>query len=194
MRNERGFSLAELLVVVAVLGLILAGVIALQRQGQLAYIMGSNRVEAQQNARIAITLMSRELRVACPPPATLSTTTSSITFEVVDPTLTGSADCLTAANRIQLTYTLTGTTFGTACTGQCTLDRTDPTNGQVTLIGGVDTMTLTYYDAANVATVTAANIRSVVISLQTKSEESVASYSPGNVRASLDSRVRLRNL
>ena len=39
-----------------------------------------------------------------------------------------------------------------------------------------------------------AYICSVAISLQTATEESVASSSPGNVQASFDSRVRLRNL
>src|SRR5207244_13348551 len=65
MTNERGFTLAELLVVVALLGLIMAGVVSLQQQGQQAYLMGAARVDAQQNARVALTLMWRALRSDC---------------------------------------------------------------------------------------------------------------------------------
>ena len=63
-RDERGFTLAELLVVTAVLGLILAGVVLVQQRGQEAYLFGSHRVEVQQNNRSALELMVRELRSA----------------------------------------------------------------------------------------------------------------------------------
>jgi len=45
LRDERGFTLTELLVVTAVLGLILAAVVVLQQRGQEAYLFGSHRVE-----------------------------------------------------------------------------------------------------------------------------------------------------
>src|SRR5262249_57982643 len=63
-RDERGFSLAELLIVVAVLGMMLAGITFAQMQGQTSYLIGSRRVEAQQNGRVALELMARELRSA----------------------------------------------------------------------------------------------------------------------------------
>jgi len=62
--DQRGFTLAELLVVTAVLGIVLAGVMMIQQSGQQAYVMGSNRVETQQNARVALDGMTRELRSA----------------------------------------------------------------------------------------------------------------------------------
>jgi prepilin-type N-terminal cleavage/methylation domain-containing protein len=64
LRDERGFTLTELLVVTAVLGLILAAVVVLQQRGQEAYLFGSHRVEVQQNNRAALELMVRELRSA----------------------------------------------------------------------------------------------------------------------------------
>ena len=62
--NEHGFSLTELLIVCVITGMVMAGILALQQQGQLAYLWGSTRVEVQQNARMAVDLMTRELRSA----------------------------------------------------------------------------------------------------------------------------------
>ena len=207
--NERGFSLAELLVVVAVLALILTGVITLQQQGQIAYLIGSNRVETQQNARVAVALMTREIREACTLAATL--TASAIQITVVDPTKAGTVDCASATTGdvIQVKYQVgagalantllrlsanTGVALPAApanCTGA---------NAQYCVIGGVDSLTFSGFDM-NDATATAAGatcasavVCSVQIRLVTRSEESLATYAPGNVRASLDSRVRLRNI
>ena len=44
LRDQRGFTLTELLVVTAVLAIVLGAVILIQQKGQEAYIMGSNRV------------------------------------------------------------------------------------------------------------------------------------------------------
>src|SRR5688572_24948417 len=44
--------------------MVMAGALILQQQGQLAYLWSSARVEAQQNARLALDLMTRELRSA----------------------------------------------------------------------------------------------------------------------------------
>ena len=208
MTNERGFSLAELLVVVAVLGLILAGVMALQQQGQLAYIIGANRVEAQQNARIASTLMSRESREAC---AITSFSSTAITLTVVDPSKAGTVDCssTTAGDIITVKYTLgTGATATTLfriwSTGALpSVTDCNGANAQYCMIGGVNSLTFTGYKLDNTTSTSVAPpgtlcgttyICSVAISLQNTTEESVASYSPGNVQTSLDSRVRLRNL
>ena len=54
LRDQRGFTLTELLVVATVLGMILAGVVLIQMQGQQAYLFGSHRVEVQQNNRAAL--------------------------------------------------------------------------------------------------------------------------------------------
>ena len=64
LRDQRGFTLTELLVVATVLGMILAGVVLIQMQGQQAYLFGSHRVEVQQNNRAALELMIRDLRSA----------------------------------------------------------------------------------------------------------------------------------
>jgi len=62
--DERGFTLAELLVATAVSGLVMAGVFVVQQGGQQAYLLGAARVETQQSARVTLDLMTRELRSA----------------------------------------------------------------------------------------------------------------------------------
>src|SRR5207247_2138977 len=64
LRDTRGFTLTELLVVVAIVGLVLAGVFTLQLQAQWAYMMGAARVETQQTARLALERFMEELRLA----------------------------------------------------------------------------------------------------------------------------------
>jgi prepilin-type N-terminal cleavage/methylation domain-containing protein len=173
LRDQRGFSLAELLVVVAVFGLMMSGILVVQMQGQQSYLMGSRRVEAQQNGRVALELMIRELRSA----QSVTAIPSGTDMTFVDGT------------GATIRYRLAGST----------LDRI--TGGVTTpLIGGVRTFTATYFSAFNGATNTGtstgipADVRLVRIQLVTGTEESVATYSPANQKATIESIVRLRNL
>lgn len=171
-RDQRGFTLTELLIVVAILGLMLAGLVTVQMAGQESYLIGSHRVEAQQNGRIALELMVRELRSATSVTAIPSAT--DLTF--VD------------ANGNTIRYWLSG----------AVINRT--TGGVTTpLIGGVVTINLTYFSAydgsTNTGTATGApgSVTLVRVRLVTGTEESVASYSASNQRATVEMLVRLRN-
>lgn len=62
-RREHGYSLAELLVVCAVLGLVMAGVLTLHMTGTTVALSGQNKTEAQQGARGTL-LMEEDLRLA----------------------------------------------------------------------------------------------------------------------------------
>jgi len=173
MRSEGGFSLAELLVVMAVLGLMLAGLLAVQMQGQDSYLMGASRVEAQQNGRVALELMVRELRSAQSVTAIASATDMTFVDE----------------NGVTIQYQLSGTTLNRVSAGTST-----------PLIGGVTSLTLTYFSAFNGATNTgtttavATSVRAVRIQLVTTTENSVASYSMASQSAVLESFVQLRNI
>jgi prepilin-type N-terminal cleavage/methylation domain-containing protein len=171
-RDQRGFSLAELLIVIALLGLMLTGLLAVQMQGQKAYLIGSHRVEAQQNGRVALELMGRELRSA--KSVTLIPSATDITF--VD------------GNGSTIQYQLTGSVINRITGGVTT-----------PLIGGVIAFDLTYFSAydgaTNTGTTTAVpdNVSAVRLQLVTGTEESVASYSDANQRATMEMMVRLRN-
>ena len=63
-RGEGGFTLMELMISVAILGLVMAGLLGLLTASRDAYSRGSSTIEAQQNARLALDRMGKEIREA----------------------------------------------------------------------------------------------------------------------------------
>ncbi len=171
-RDQRGFTLAELLVVTAIIGMVMAGIFTLQLQGQQVYLYGSNRVETQQNARVALDLMTRDLRSA---QSVTTIAAQDITF--VD------------ENGNSIRYNISSTT----------LNRTDPVNGTIPLMVGVQSLTFTYYSAydgsTNTGTTTAnaALVTSIKVRIQTRSEDQALS-NYGNELTTMESMIRLRNM
>jgi prepilin-type N-terminal cleavage/methylation domain-containing protein len=171
-RSQRGFSLTELLVVCAALGLLMAGLLVIQTGGTSAYVIGSSRVAAQQNGRVALEMMVRELRSA--QFVTLVTSDTDITF--VD------------ENGVAVQYQASSGTLNRIVAGAST-----------PLIGGVTSISFTCYSAFdNVAgtgtTTTTPNVvRAIRIQLTTGSDIPVASYADANQHATMESWVQLRN-
>ena len=64
MGNERGYTLAEMLVVCAIVGLVMASLLGLVITGQKAFWYGTTQVDAQQTARVAVERMVKEIREA----------------------------------------------------------------------------------------------------------------------------------
>lgn len=173
LRDQRGFTLTELLVVATVLGMILAGVVLIQMQGQQAYLFGSHRVEVQQNNRAALELITRELRSA----QAVTTVASATDLTFVD------------LNSATIRYQLSGATLNRITGGTTT-----------PLIGGVQTLSMSYYSDWNGATntgtttTTPASVRLVRLHLVTGTEDYAGNGSPANQRATMESLVRLRNI
>lgn len=173
LQDQRGFSLSELLVAAAVLGLMLTGLLTVQMQGQQSYVIGAHRVEVQQNGRVALDLMIRELRST----QAVTTLTSATDVTFID------------ANGVTLEYKLTGTTLNRIAAGVPT-----------PLIGGVQSLTMIYYSAYNGSTNTGttttdpSQVTVIGIQLVTGTEDGVAAGSAGDQHATLASMVRLRNL
>ena len=174
MNSERGFSLTELLIVIAILGFMMAGLFTLQRQGQLAYMVGAARVEVQQNGRIAIESMMTEIRSALAInafPANCNTANggTTITFN--------------AQNGVATTYSLAGANLNRTVGGVAT-----------TVIGGVQSLKIWCYNTSNALTATLADIRTIRVQITTRTERGAAANSPGDQRAISEGRVRLRNI
>jgi prepilin-type N-terminal cleavage/methylation domain-containing protein len=188
LRDQRGFTLTELLVVATVLGMILAGVVLIQMQGQQAYLFGSHRVEVQQNNRAALELMVRDLRSA----ASVTTLGSATDLTVTTcqdpyPSSAPTTPCL-PADVISVRYQLSGTTLNRIVNGTTT-----------PLIGGVQTLAMTYYTydpSTNTTSVTTtpAMVKLVRLQLVTGTEDYAGAGSPAKQRATMESLVRLRNI
>ncbi len=200
--DQRGFTLTELLVVATVLGMILAGVVTIQQQGQQAYLFGSHRVEVQQNNRSALELMVRELRSA--DSVTTLGGSTDLTFAACKDPYPASAPpppppCLPPpAGVVTVRYQLLGTTLNRIVTDNGTTTTTP-------LIGGVQTLTMTYlsawdgtktqaFNTGNYSTNVPGNVKLVLLQLVTGTEDQVGAGSPANQQAKMESLVRLRNI
>ena len=174
MNNERGFSLAELLIVIAILGFMMGGLFTLQRQGQLAYMVGSARVEVQQNSRIAIESMMTEIRSALAInafPANCNSAAGGTTITFND------------QNGVATTYSLAGTDLNRTVGGVA-----------ATVIGGVQSLRIWCYDTSDTLTATLADIRTIRVQVTTRTERGAVANSPGDQHAIAEGRVRLRNI
>ncbi|GAI52666.1 unnamed protein product, partial [marine sediment metagenome] len=62
--TERGFSLAEMIVVIAIFGLIIVTVYLIYALNQRVYLAGEDMAEITQNGRVILERMTREIRQA----------------------------------------------------------------------------------------------------------------------------------
>jgi prepilin-type N-terminal cleavage/methylation domain-containing protein len=63
-RGDGGFTLVELMISLAIMGLVMAGLLGLLTASRDAYSRGSSTIEAQQNTRLALDRMGKEIREA----------------------------------------------------------------------------------------------------------------------------------
>jgi len=175
MSNERGFTLAELLVGTAVVGLLLSGLFLTLQQGQSAYLFGSARAEVQQNARLALSRIAEELRTAG---TVTSIGATTVAFQFLDET----------ATPVTVQYSLVGTDIQRNQTAPA-----PATPQPETLVGGVTSLTFTGFDQNDAATTVAANVYSVQVRVTARPERPLAAYSPASQQVVFQGRVRLRN-
>ena len=117
-KNQRGFSLIEMMVVVVILGVIVLGLVTFFTGGAKSWVAGQSQLEAQRNARQAMDRMVREIREASDIIA--SSTSSEINFNTPWST--------------NLKYSWLGDTWDPI------LEGTNP------LINNVQSLTFTYFD------------------------------------------------
>ncbi|HSE04629.1 MAG TPA: hypothetical protein VLK35_10805 [Methylomirabilota bacterium] len=175
-RQSRGYSLADMLVALAIGGGILASTLTLLHLGLRAWVWGAARVEAQQSARYALERMAGELREAgydptvAGIPAVVVAEPTRLVFQrdfngngLVDPT------------RERVTYVLRA--------GESTLRR-DAGGGAQPVIEGVRAFRLTYLDRAGAETTDAEAVIAVRVRLE---------VGDGGAGALMETQATLRN-
>ena len=161
-QGEGGFTLAEVLVATTLSTMVLLGVYLLYDVNQATFIRGEQRTDLQQNARIGMDRLVRELRLAGSDPAIiplpcataiLSATPTSITF-------IANVDSDAATEKVEYTH-------DPACTPNCAVDPPklrreewewpavpgpctwSPSGGAQPLAERVTALTFAYYTDAN---------------------------------------------
>jgi len=215
-RDQRGFTLTELLVACALVGLVMSGLWGILRQGQQSYLTGTNQVEAQQALRLALLRMSNEIRDAgyCP---TCGTGSPAITpFEAIT---AQSATGFTIQNDWNgnwngTTGIFTGGTVpdtvlnsdGTSTTtnrgeqiiyafssGNLTRREIGIDAAPVVIASGITSLAFSYQDINGATTSTAANIRSVVVRVVGTPQYQPTTFTTGRVQVAMTDSIRLRN-
>jgi prepilin-type N-terminal cleavage/methylation domain-containing protein len=205
--GQRGFTMTELLVVCALIGTVMAGLLSLLVIGQQSATTTMAKQDAQQNARMGLERLIEEIRESgylpggptcpgapatpCPPfnyvfNAITAQTATSLTIQNDwngSATITAAAvtDPITGANRGEQTvYTFT------LATGQLTRQEIGIDGAAVVIAAGITNLAFTYLDQDNNVTAAAANIRTVTITITTQ-------QSAGKPSVTMVNRVRLRN-
>jgi type II secretory pathway component PulJ len=162
--HRGGVSLADLLVSLAVLGLVLTATVTLLEQGQRLHARGAARVEAQQSARVALARMATEIRQAGfgPEPGVVpAISVAEPTRIVLNSDLDG--DGVLAATKETITWALVGDVL-----------RRNAGAGAQPVINGVRELVLEYHDAHGEPTADPAAVHRVTIRITTEPHHAAA--------------------
>jgi prepilin-type N-terminal cleavage/methylation domain-containing protein len=208
-----GFTLVELLITTAIVGVVMAGLYVMLSAGQESYLVGANQAEAQQNLRLAMDRMVQELRNAgyCPACSNAcvgagnvgpfpSISAANATGFTIQYDWNGDYNCVTGAGITAgaVNYLGSGTNRGEQViydvTGGNLRRREMGVDGApVVLASGIVTATFVYQDAAGAVTATPANIRRVVITFTAQPQNQPAATQQGRTQVTVQDTVRLRN-
>ena len=210
MSNERGYTLAEMLVVCAIVGLVMASLLGLVVSGQKAFWYGTTQVDAQQTARVALERMVKEIREAgyypqnpdtspttcsAPPCYTFNAIASGQTATSVTLQYDWNGDATSAASGKVNDPLLCAT--GTACRGERViyafssgaLTRQEvgvDTTGPLTIASGISSLAFTYLDGNGTVTTVPSDIRIIGVTVTAQSATQGA-------YVTMSDRIRLRN-
>jgi type II secretory pathway pseudopilin PulG len=201
--GQAGYTVPEILVVCAIVGLVMAGLLSLMRTGSQTFTVGANRAEAQQTARLVIARMVQEIRTAGHDPRTTNFTaiaalappqvgfTIDNDWNATGAIETGLAVNFNGANRGErITYTV----VANALRRQESFIDASP----VEVTDALADITFQYLDVDDVSVASphvaanAARIRTVVVTI-TSRPDIQASTSTGHVAVTTTNRTRVRN-
>jgi len=172
--------LADLLVAMAIFGLVSAGVFTVLQEGLRVYAVGASRAESQQSGRVAVERLAGDIRTAglgARPAMFAAISVAEPTHIVLHRDLDG--DGVIAGNGETIIWRLTGKTLSR-----------DAGGGAQPIVDGVRSFGLEYLDAASLPVQVPDEVRTVLITIVTEAVWDVAERSPVTV---FSTRVRLRN-
>jgi prepilin-type N-terminal cleavage/methylation domain-containing protein len=199
LRGQRGFTLAEMLVVCAVLGVVFAGVLVGLQVGVASSRMGTGRVDAQAAARVGLDRIMRDIRSAGVDPtatafaATAVVNTAQASQMVVYSDLNGGGTivasgagvCDPAGDSEIVQWRVVGTELrrsANPAVGSC----------EAAVVGGVQSLTFQYLAADGAAPANNAAIATVVVTL-TIASETVTGADAGGMTVTMTDQARIRN-
>jgi hypothetical protein len=173
-------TLAGLLTSIAVLGVLMGGMFSTLEQGQRAYAAGAARVDGQQNARIALARLAREIRTAGAGVSAFDAISIAEPQRVVlHHDVDGNGVIAGAAETT--TWRVSGATL-----------RRDAGGGAQPVVDGVERFVMTYFDVSGAPTSSPGDVRAVAIVLTTRPQR--APWREVNdVTFTVATHVRLRN-
>jgi prepilin-type N-terminal cleavage/methylation domain-containing protein len=117
--GEGGYSLIEMITVMAILGVVLGGVVALFTSGIKAESDQNQRFQAQQDTRLALDKLRRDVHSACTisNPATYNTWTNSVTLYQSSDACASGTHSVTWCTAASATKFLLQRTLASSCTG-----------------------------------------------------------------------------
>jgi hypothetical protein len=170
-------TLTELLVSLALVGVLAAAALGVLEQGQRAWATGAARVESQQSARVALARLVADVRAAG---------FGGDGFDAV---------AVAEPERIVLQQDWDGD-GAIAATGERviwrlagSILRRDAGGGAQPIVNGVRAFELRYFDARGVVTAVPHDVRSVVVALTTVPDGAATAVGT----ATVSTRIRLRN-
>lgn len=98
IKNQKGFSLIEMMVTLGILSLIIIGLVTFFSGGTRAWVTGQYQLEAQRNARFSMDRMVKEIREGNSISSGSNATSITINY-------------LTSFGKSPVTYSLSGTTI-----------------------------------------------------------------------------------
>jgi len=218
MSGAGGFSLIEMLIGSAVFVVVLLAILMILDVSQRDYASGAARSDAQQNVRVVLESMARELRMAgyapqlnspnpycaVPPCGVTLLTSSSVTFQAdVDGNPPGVCAVPPCMDKVIYTFHPPTAVPPRPCdpsdsgtVGRITRSVQSWVGGDWTTLIAYDVaqcvkaLTITYYNSTGGPAATPADVRRITISIT--GEENVRGHAPRAYTVSTD--VRLRNL
>ncbi len=180
--SQKGFSLIELMVAMAIASVLMAGIYTFYHNQLKTHITQQEMVDMQQDARAAMYMMTREIRMAGYDPQNTGATirTANVAQMAFDSDSDGTADGVINASSERFYYALSNDADrdGLADGTPCNLERggwntpSDPVNLNPVALN-IDALNFVYLDNDGITALNLADIRSVQITLVARSGDVV---------------------